>query len=197
MDFNKRALTIYKRPLVTFWQGCTFNHLLCPSRSVVFMRPAVLRRDYWGIDLWLDDLAAFAWWRHQMETFSSSLTLCAGNSPVTGEFPTQRPVKRNFDAFFGLCLNKRLSEQSRHRSFETSSRSLWRHCNVCIGLTQDSDSGLRTQDSGRIYSTWIYTVLLFIRYTQVCQYRINTILPDTKLICMLGDFYKGHSWPLA
>ena len=50
-------------------------------------------------------------------------------------------------------------------------------------------SGLRTQDSGRIYSTWIYTVLLFIRYTQVCQYRINTILPDTKLICMLGDFY--------
>ena len=51
------------------------------------------------------------------------------------------------------------------------------------------DSGLRTQDSGRIYSTWIYTVLLFIRYTQVCQYRINTILPDTKLICMLGDFY--------
>ena len=48
---------------------------------------------------------------------------------------------------------------------------------------------LRTQDSGRIYSTWIYTVLLFIRYTQVCQYRINTILPDTKLICMLGDFY--------
>ena len=42
---------------------------------------------------------------------------------------------------------------------------------------------------GLIYSTWIYTVLLFIRYIQVCQYRINTILPDTKLICMLGDFY--------
>ena len=50
-------------------------------------------------------------------------------------------------------------------------------------------SWIRTQDSGRIYSTWIYTVLLFTRYTQVCQYRINTILPDTKLICMLGDFY--------
>ena len=25
--------------------------------------------------------------RHQMETFSPSLALCAGNSPVTGEFP--------------------------------------------------------------------------------------------------------------
>ena len=27
------------------------------------------------------------WWRHQMETFSALLTLCAGNSPVTSEFP--------------------------------------------------------------------------------------------------------------
>ena len=27
------------------------------------------------------------WWRHQMEAFSALLTLCAGNSPVTGEFP--------------------------------------------------------------------------------------------------------------
>ena len=28
-----------------------------------------------------------SWWRHQMETFSALLALCAGNSPVTGEFP--------------------------------------------------------------------------------------------------------------
>ena len=27
------------------------------------------------------------WWRHQMETFSALLAICAGNSPVTGEFP--------------------------------------------------------------------------------------------------------------
>ena len=40
------------------------------------------------------------WWRHQMETFSSLLTICAGNSPVTGEFPAQRPVTRSFDVFF-------------------------------------------------------------------------------------------------
>ena len=26
------------------------------------------------------------WWRHQIETFSPLLALCAGNSPVTGEF---------------------------------------------------------------------------------------------------------------
>ena len=30
-------------------------------------------------------------WHIQIETFSALLVLCAGNSPVTGEFPTQRP----------------------------------------------------------------------------------------------------------
>ena len=30
------------------------------------------------------------WWRHQMETFSALLAICAGNSPVPGEFPAQR-----------------------------------------------------------------------------------------------------------
>ena len=71
-----------------------------------------------------------SWWRHQMETFSVLLALCAGNSPVTGEFPSQRPVTRGFDVFFDLCLNKRLSKQSWGPWFETPSRSLWRRCNV-------------------------------------------------------------------
>ena len=31
----------------------------------------------------------WSWWRHQMETFSTLLAICVGNSPVTGEFPTQ------------------------------------------------------------------------------------------------------------
>ena len=52
------------------------------------------------------------WWRHQMENFSVLLAICAGNSPVTGEFPVQRPVTRSFDVFFDLRLNKRLSKQS-------------------------------------------------------------------------------------
>ena len=47
-----------------------------------------------------------------METFSALLAICAGNSPVTGEFPAQRPVTRSLDVFFDLCLNKRLSKQS-------------------------------------------------------------------------------------
>ena len=64
------------------------------------------------------------------ETYSALLVLCAGNSPVTGEFPSQRPVTRSFDDFFELRLNKRLSEQSRCWWFETPSGSVWRDFNV-------------------------------------------------------------------
>ena len=69
-------------------------------------------------------------WRHQMETFSSLLALCAGYSPVTGEFPSQRPVTQSFDVSFDLCLTKRLSKQSWGWRFEMLWRSLRRHCNV-------------------------------------------------------------------
>ena len=47
-----------------------------------------------------NDRKAYPWWRHQMETFSALLAICAGNSPVPGEFPTQRPVTRSCDVFF-------------------------------------------------------------------------------------------------
>ena len=67
-----------------------------------------------------------------METFSALLAICAGNSPVPGEFPTQRPVTRSFDVFFDLCLNKRLRKQSRGWWFETLSCRLWRHRNVFL-----------------------------------------------------------------
>ena len=69
-------------------------------------------------------------WRHQMETFSALLAICVGNSPVTGEFPAQKPVTRSFDVFFDLRLNKCLSKQSWSWWFETTSVSLWRHRNV-------------------------------------------------------------------
>ena len=65
-----------------------------------------------------------------METFSALLAICARNSPVSGEFPAQRPVTRSFDIIFDVRLNKRLSKQSRDWWFETQSGSLWRHCNV-------------------------------------------------------------------
>ena len=83
-------------------------------------------------------------------TFSALLTICAGDSPVNGEFPAQRPVTGSFDVFFDLRLNERLSKQSWDRWFETPSRSLWRHsngdglgckyiCKACL-LTQNTSA---------------------------------------------------------
>ena len=48
-----------------------------------------------------------------METFLTLLDLCAGNSPVTDEFPSQRPVTRSFDVFFDL------PEQTVEQTLET------------------------------------------------------------------------------
>ena len=72
----------------------------------------------------------YSWWHHQMETFSASLALCEGNSPVTGEFPSRRPVMLSFDVFFNLHLNKGLSKQSWGWQFEMPSHPLWCHCNA-------------------------------------------------------------------
>ena len=77
-------------------------------------------------------LISWSWWRHQMKTFSALLALCAGNSPVPGVFPAQRPVPRSFDVFFDLRLVKRLSKWSWDWWFHTLSRPLWRHSNVII-----------------------------------------------------------------
>ena len=68
----------------------------------------------------------FIKWKH----FPRLMAICAGNSPVTGEFPAQRPVARSFDVFSDLRLDKRLSKQSWGWWFEKPSRPLWRHCYV-------------------------------------------------------------------
>ena len=83
-----------------------------------------------------------AWWRHQMETFSALLAICVGNSPVRGEFPSQRPVTRSIDIFFYLRPNKWLNKQWWDWWFETPSSPLWRHCHaeICIQTWQPLSS---------------------------------------------------------
>ena len=92
-----------------------------PFKFMAQMSPALF--------LAVSTASRYAWWRHPMEAFSALLALCAGNSPVAGEFPLQWPVTRRFDVFVGLRLNKKLSKQSRGWWFGTQSRSLWRHSN--------------------------------------------------------------------
>ena len=73
-----------------------------------------------------------SWWRHQMEAFSALLAIYAGNSPVTGEFPAQRPVTQSVGVFFdlrpnkGLGNNRKAGDLRRHRA-HCDVNAMW-HC---------------------------------------------------------------------
>ena len=69
-----------------------------------------------------------AWWRHQVETYFALLSLCAGNSPVTGEFPSQRPVTLSFDVFC-ICAGTNGSVHNRDASYLRRHRA---HCDVNV-----------------------------------------------------------------
>ena len=92
-----------------------------------------------------------------MEKFSALLALCGGNSPVTGEFPSQRSVTRSFDVFFDLCLNKRLSKQS-WSWFETPPCSLWPHCNAKNAVCKMAATFLGPQSVNELW--WIHFSIL-------------------------------------
>ena len=93
-----------------------------------------------------EGLSVHPWWRHQMETIFVLLVPCPENPPVTAGFPSERPVTLDFDVFFDLHLNKRLSKQTGRRWFETPWCSLWHYCNTwsCYGWVHD---GTKTHSS--------------------------------------------------
>ena len=104
---------------------------------VTFSEPSPLITDQRGLS-WATrhgtdtSSQTLTWWRHQMEIFSALRAVCAGNSPVPGEFPLKGQWRGAL--MFSLIwvwiigwVNNR----------ETQSRPLWRHCN---GLRQNVPS---------------------------------------------------------
>ena len=121
------------------------------------------------------------WWHHQMETFPALLALCEGNPPVTGGFTSQRPVRRSFDVFLDLRLNKRLSKQMRRKWFES-------HYDVTVVLFRSTTYYYLTQCTTRhsdIYCSGIYIILprtfvidyVFevLKYTRIANTRTNVV----------------------
>ena len=124
-----------------------------------------------------------------METFSALLAICAGNSPVLVEFPTQRPVTRSFDVFFDLRLNKGLGKQSWGWWFETLLRPLWRHSKAffffkCTGMWQFAKK-------------WPAVMIIVIAVS--CNIRVtdkvlgSSYVEDNKQTPRL---FAGYRWPL-
>ena len=83
---------------VVYTQGLWVTKHQLLSGDIQFRMNSLLEQ-YHVYSRWM----AKSWWRHQMETFSALLAICAGNSPVTAEFPAQRPVTRSFDVFL-ICV---------------------------------------------------------------------------------------------
>ena len=89
-----------------------------------------------------------SWWRHTIKIFSALLAICAGNSPITGEFPAQRSATRSFDVFFDLLLKNRwvnirdAGDLRRHYDVTV----MWWHLGIC-------DSTAMTENKVSIIST--------------------------------------------
>ena len=133
------------------------------------------------------------WWHHLMETFSALLALCAGNSSVTGEFPSQRPVTRCFDVFFDLPLNKQLCEQSWGWCFEMPSCSLWRHnatllSRLCLQMAFHS-YGTSARSSTDTFVTKLEITKLE-HWFQTHKRHFITPLHGQKLECLFWVFWK-------
>ena len=127
-------------------------------------------------------------------------TLC-GKFTGPGEIPAQRPVTRNFDVFFDLRLNKRLSTQPWGWWFETPPWSLWCHCNET-----NTPEGTQTVRHNNAYisisyatcwaHTWrikydlhISTPHLLIMFTS-CWWRHNQITHPELHTASLHDMYS-------
>ena len=112
-----------------------------------------------------------------MRTFSAFLALCEGNSPVTGEFPSQRPVTRSFDVFIDLRLNKRLSKLPKRWWCETPLRPLWHHCN-----------------DSRVTPYWQILLIVFLFRTCVILCFMLTLSPYTCFMWNLDSSEKSKIW---
>ena len=131
------------------------------------------------------------WWCYQMETFSTLMALCAGNSPVTGEFPEQRPVSRNFEVLFDLCLNKPLSKQSRGWWSETHKYFTWCFMSDCLLCRTVS---LSTAINS-ILSWWHIDALFPIKYVLFVLWLYHQSLQMD--LIHLSILFRLHSIPLG
>ena len=72
----------------------------------------------------------FSWWRHQMETFSAILALCAGTLPVQVDSPHKAQWRGALMVSFICTWINNWVKKTRGWWFETPPWSLWRQCNV-------------------------------------------------------------------
>ena len=126
-----------------------------------------------------------------MQTFSALLALCEGNSPVTCEFPSQRPAALKF--LWSAPLHKLFSKQSRRRWFETPSHSLWCRCNVyCQRSMPSHPTNICTyHDSIAVVACATFGIVHFNRFSEQSEISKNMELNGNALVKMCsGTSYR-------
>ena len=131
-DIYCRIIILTHSLLVVLAAVAMYNMMVITGEEMVTIM--MIRWRYDGGIEWFRLKSYVTWRRHQMEPLSALLALCVRNSPITGEFPSQRPVTRSFNVFFHLRLNK----QSRRRWLKTPPHLLWRHCNYSLTFYLDN-----------------------------------------------------------
>ena len=102
--------------------------------------------------------------------FSALLAFCVGNSPVTGEFPAQRPVTRSFDIFL-ICAwincwvnNREASDLRRHRAhYEVSVMR-----NASVNPARGVGVGVGVGGLA-LFICFVSTLWLLINHRKVCD----------------------------
>ena len=136
--------------------------------------------------LWFSTLSR---WRHQMETFSALLARCEGNSPVTFEYPSQRPVTPSFDIFFNLRLNKHrdTGDLILHRAHYDVIGMTFQLCLIVkvVTLSHDSDIDI-AQKSSKYFNT---SINLFAIQNYETWY--SSVLSNLPLAGLKNFIYAG------
>ena len=127
-----------------------------------------------------------------METFIAILALCDGNPPVTGGFPSQRPVTVSFDDFFFICAWTNGLENNRNADY------LRRHHvdSLVIGSLSDSPSAnlVTLNDMGKARSvinrakhkealamfTWFWGRTAFLCGNNIHKQRVTKPAPSLR-----------------
>ena len=126
-------------------------------------------------DIWLNkyektgaiDRLVFSWWRHQMETFSALLAICAGNSPHKGQW-------RGALVFSLICVwindwlnNHEAGDLRRYRA----------HCDVTVmSLQSINQLHLSVSDKTPKIDYAIYNKTMVKRHTNIASYKYVLLL---------------------
>ena len=172
-----------------------FNERQCPpfcQNSVRFVQLKMGNRDLINYSAQATEHNDVIKWKH----FPHYWPLGAGNSPATGDFPSQRPVTRSLHIFFDLRVNNRLCRQSRRRRFEMQSGSLWRHCyefRHFLQLLQPSSHSFVATLGHRLLKLqhgFVITSIIKCRMTLLIISHTLTVQP---LMCGKGKIISSHT----